>query len=195
MTMPIRFKLPRHAHLFSVLLLASACNEKEGATEATDTDAADTTGTGDDTGTPIAACECEAGDPCSAQLCDVVERGDAIVGEGMTNPAFEAALTCTLEAMRDHEVGRVRWTHVLGESDEYGSYELLGDGTARRTSGGRADLCQWNSEEVIVGTLREPQYFADCLPETDVDKRFNCFKSAIATETSVCVEGDYQCSE
>ncbi|MCY0987145.1 hypothetical protein OV203_08420 [Nannocystis sp. ILAH1] len=50
--------------------------------------------------------------------------------------------------MRDRKTGRVRWTDVGGEHDSYQTFEMFGDGTARRTTGGSIDLC--NGERVVL---------------------------------------------
>ncbi|WAS95834.1 hypothetical protein [Nannocystis punicea] len=73
-------------------------------------------------------------------------------------------MTRTLEALRDRRIGSVRWEERLCETDAYPLFVSLGDGTARRTTGGSLDLCQWNTEEVIVGPLAEPAVFDACRP-------------------------------
>jgi hypothetical protein len=169
-------------YVFALTVLALACGP----------DSSESTS---DTGGPLpAACECVEGDPCSQPLCDTVDLADRYISDNDINPAFDAALNCALEALRDRKVGRLRWTNDLGESDEYQIYESLGDGTARRTTGGQIDLCRWNTEEVILGTLAAPTVFSACLAEADVEKRFNCLRDAVTEETTVCAEGDYECS-
>jgi hypothetical protein len=199
--------LAPRACALSLALLLPACVDKGedsdgGTTDGTDTDPQATetqpTETQGETDAPAGGCECAAPSPCSVSLCDTVKWSDAD-DDGEVDAdaaaALEAALTCALEALRDDKAGRIRWeTYInIGQYSEYGTFELFGDGTARTTEGGSADLCSYLSEAVGVGPVKDAQFFSDCLADPDLKNRFECVRGAGADGAMVCDEGELNC--
>ena len=109
---------------------------------------------------------------------------------------LEAALTCALTTLRDGKAGHIDWTFKAGSGqiDQYGSFELFGDGTARRSQGGVEDLCTYLSDDVSVGPLSDAQVYDDCLAEAAASTRFGCVRAAVPVSTSVCQMGELDCS-
>ncbi len=152
---------------------------------ATDSD----TEPGSTTDTPVAGCECA--DACTAYLCPVVEWIGSIEGglDADAADALEVAMTCALTALRDGKAGRISWHSNIGsgEFDERGRFDLLGDGTARRSYDGTKDQCTY-SETVTFGNMKSAEFFSDCLAEPDPEARFLCVRSAGAGTISACGE-------
>ncbi|MBZ5708637.1 hypothetical protein [Nannocystis pusilla] len=151
-----------------------------------------------ETGTPAPGCECAEGDPCSVQLCETAslfeDEGEDTGGQDEASLA--ASLTCALEALRDRKVGRIGWRQEsgAGQYDEYGHFEMFGDGTARYTTGGVADICTTIVDAVEVVTLRSPETFAACLEDAAIEERFACLRQARLALQTTCVEGEHDCS-
>ena len=162
--------------LFLSLVLA-ACTDKEG-----------------DDGASEPGCECAEGDPCSVRLCETVSEKGGL--DGSPAEFTEETLTCALEALRDGKAGTIPWTSSKGSGqfDISAVLELFGDGTARLTTGGAQDLCTSVVDEVVTGTLRSAQFFADCLAEPHPGVRFDCVSGALAETTFTCVEEELDCS-
>ncbi len=204
-------------------LLLAACTDKDNdgtngvtdtkaqstgpqATATTDVTATDTTDasattpgptTDATTDAPAAGCECAASDPCSMPLCGLIafdeNNGDS---EGIDSDfGVEATLTCALEALRDGKAGQIIWYYDFhdGQFQEYGSFDLFGDGTARRTVAGVEGSCVYLSEDVSVGPLQDAQVYNDCLAEFDTSTRFNCVRGAVPSSTDVCQVGELNC--
>ncbi|MDC0668372.1 hypothetical protein [Nannocystis radixulma] len=168
-------------------------------TDAQTTDAQTTEGestTDSETGTPVSGCECAEGDPCSVQLCETAELFETEELGGQDDALLEMSLTCALEALRDRKVGRIGWRQEsgAGQYDEYGHFEMFGDGTARYTTGGVADICSSIVDAVEVVTLKSPEVFASCLDNNVLGERFSCLRLARLALQSTCVEGEHDCS-
>jgi hypothetical protein len=164
--------------------------------QTTETQPTDAQTTDSETGAPVAGCECADGDPCSVELCETASLVEDEDTGGQDETQLELALTCALEALRDRKVGHIGW-HVrsgAGQIDEHGHFEMFGDGTARSTRGGVADLCEWIVDDVTVVTLKDPSVFAGCLTEPAIEKRFACLLQAELDYQSTCVEGETDCS-
>ncbi|MCY0989906.1 hypothetical protein OV203_22395 [Nannocystis sp. ILAH1] len=164
--------------------------------QTTETQPTDAQTTDVETGAPVAGCECADGDPCSVELCETASLVEDEDTGGQDETQLELALTCALEALRDRKVGHIGW-HVrsgAGQIDEHGHFEMFGDGTARSTRGGVADLCEWIVDDVTVVTLKDPSVFAGCLTEPAIEKRFSCLRQAELDYQSTCVEGETDCS-
>lgn len=197
---PVMLSIPTARTLLalSLALVLPACTDKdEGGTAdtdaGTDTDAAPTTGDDDP---PAVGCECAASEACSVSLCPTLEYTE---DETMEPPADSAelasAVTCALEALRDGKTGSISWTSYLydGQFSTYGRFELFGDGTGRRGTGGSEDLCFYETDMIVVGPLHPTTHFADCLAETDVGTRYDCVVDALASPGSVCQAGEQNC--
>ncbi|WP_434418853.1 hypothetical protein [Nannocystis pusilla] len=168
-------------------------------TETQPTDAQTTTDgetTDSETGAPVAGCECADGDPCSVQLCETAALVEGEDTGGQDDTQLELDLTCALEALRDRKVGRISWNERTnaGQFDEHGHFEMFGDGTARYTTGGVADLCEWIVDGVAVVTLKDPSVFAGCLTDASLEQRFACLRQATLDHQSTCVEGETDCN-
>jgi hypothetical protein len=153
-----------------------------------------------DTEAPAAGCECAAPAACSVALCPTVAYDEDIADSGGPDTdgeaELEAALSCALTALRDGKAGRIDWTYTAGSGqiDEYGSFALFGDGSARRSFGGIEDLCEYLSDDVGVGPLRDAKSYEDCLAEPAASTRFGCVRGAVPATLVVCQEGELDCS-
>lgn len=149
------------------------------------------------TDAPVAGCECLAAAPCAVSLCPTVAfDGDSLdTGGNDMDPALEEALACALGALRDGQAGHLAWTYRLnfGQIEQYGSFELFGDGTARRSFGGIEDLCTYLSDDVGVGPLRDAKIYNDCLTEPDLQARFTCVREAVPVVVDTCQVGELDC--
>ncbi len=170
----------------------TAATTTAGSTTATPTTDATTTDP------PVAGCECPAAAPCAVPLCPTVAfDGDSFdTGGNDTDSVLEAALACALGALRDGQAGHLAWTYQLneGQIEQYGSFELFGDGTARRSFGGIEDLCTYLSDDVGVGPLRDAKIYNDCLAEPSLETRFACVREAVPLVTDTCQVGEQDCS-
>ncbi len=159
-----------------------------------------TTATSSDTDGVPAGCACAVPAPCSVPLCSTVAFDQDNLDSGGIDTdgdvELEAALTCALAALRDGKPGRIDWTYKVGQGqvEQYGSFELFGDGTARRSFGGIEDLCTYLSDDVSVGPLRDAKVYDDCLTEPETLTRFACVRNAVVTVLDVCQVGELDCS-
>lgn len=137
--------------------------------------------------------DCAAGESCSVSLCPSADH----VSDGPVNAEFVGAVTCALEALRDGQPGRIRWTDSdgVGIFETYGYLELFGDGSARRGTSYIADFCYSESDHIEFGQLQLAMYFTDCLAEPDIMVRCKCIEGALATPTTVCQVGTKACVE
>ncbi len=137
--------------------------------------------------------DCAAGESCSVSLCPSADY----VSDGPVNAEFVGAVTCALEALRDGQPGRIRWTDSdgVGIFETYGYLELFGDGSARRGTSYIADFCYSESDHIEFGQLQLAMYFTDCLADPDIMVRYKCIEGALATPTTVCQVGTKACVE
>ena len=155
------------------------------------------TDTDTDTEGPIAGCECGQAQPCGVALCDTAELDDELeTTGGAPDPAFEAALKCSLEALRDGKAGRIGWKYYAnaGQYNEYGVFLMFGDGTMISQSGGVMDLCETLTPEVILGNLESSSVYADCLADPDLDAQFSCLRGALGSSIATCQAGETDCN-
>lgn len=199
--------------LLSLALGIAACtgdkgDEETGSTgdaESTDgemptTGAMDSESAGSsETGEPLPDnCACKSGDPCSMSLCPKVrwvdQDNDEELDAELVDP-FMTASTCALEQLRDGEAGTISWDYVGygGQYSEHGTNKLFGDGTALRSNGGAADLCSYVVDEIVLGPVKDSQFFADCLALTDTRDRFSCVRGAGEGLTAICQAGEQNC--
>ncbi|MFZ6184824.1 hypothetical protein [Nannocystis pusilla] len=176
---------------FSLLL---ACTDKGGDT--TDETATDAQTSDSETGAPVAGCECAEGDPCSVELCETawyLEDEDT----GGDSPELELDLTCALEALRDRKAGHISWHYRTGDDqyDQYGRFEMFGDGTARYHESNPGGSCPSIVDALTVVTLKDPSVFADCLTESSTGSRFSCLRAATQDRQSTCVAGKTACDD
>ncbi|PCC68995.1 hypothetical protein SAMN02745121_05672 [Nannocystis exedens] len=129
------------------------------------------------------------------QLCETAVLVEDEDTGGQDDALLELSLNCALAALRDRKVGSISWNRRSGggQFDEFGRFEMFGDGAARYTTGGVADLCETVVDAVDVVTLKAPEVFAGCLGNTVIEERFACLRQARLDHRTTCVEGEEDC--
>lgn len=153
-----------------------------------DTDGSTDGSTGAPTGEPADPCECPDG--CGAQLCSQVTNLCAQSCEETPAELDAAALDCALAALRDRDVGTVRWIagSFSGQFGDGGELKIRSDGTAVYTPESYADLCT-SAGPVVLGTLRDPSFFENCRVTQD----FGCLADALASTETTCSPEESNC--
>lgn len=164
-----------------------------GTTEPSTTGSTDTgttsatTSAGETTGAEP-ACACAAED-CGPLICDPVVQACEV--DCMNVPAEladKAALDCALVALRDRTPGGLRWQRVVSDGlvDDVVELWILGDGTAYVHRAGNDDMDAYVGPDGFY-TVRDAEYFADCLLEQNIIARFNCLRGAVQEPLQECV--------
>lgn len=185
-----------------VCAVVTACSADKGegesgaGTTGTATTGAVTTGA-DESATDVAV---TTGGPSS---CDLPDVEDGVCGavevtcDGVQALVDEAALACTLAAMRDRTPGRVSLSRCenAGQNSYHYVWTLRAEGTARRTLDGTFDFCSVTGEDLLI-QLAPPAYFTGCLDKADWQSRVACLTNSdngVLVET--CDPGVDECHE
>ena len=144
---------------------------------------------------PNASCECADDEACNAPLCEIVGFTEE---EG---PSFEimseAALTCSLAALRDRKAGRIHWSYVGygGQYSGYGTLNMYGDETVLFETGYKMDFCASSVPAISVKNLKAPEVFAACLADPDLGARLSCLREAFESSVATCQDVQEECEE
>lgn len=180
---------------FGLILVACSGDKSDSSTDT------DTTGTDTDTGSstdptegPLdPACSCLEDDSCGAEICKQVGLvcGEECFGDATVDD--EAALQCTLEALRDRKPGRVSWHDSPSFTTTYNTRVYVqAEGDAIVEEGGGADLCSYSGPDVRR-KLKEPAYFADCLTLATSNERFACMADGFGEQVVECRPRNESC--
>lgn len=180
---------------FALVLVACSGDKGDSSTD-TDTDTTGTTSPTDATEGPLdPACSCLETDSCGAEICKWVSLvcGEECFGDPTVDD--EAALQCTLEALRDRKPGRLSWSDSPSVTTSYGTRVYIqADGDAIVEESGGVDLCNYTGPDVRR-KLKEPAYFADCLALATSNERFACMADGFGEQVVECRPRNESCSE
>jgi hypothetical protein len=127
---------------------------------------------------------------CGEMLCpEAYANCDGSCFETPIEIEDPGALTCALTALRDRTPGRLRWRLVEDLKWEWGYLLILEDGRAVRRSWTQYDLGPYDTKDAVLGALSDPEVLDGCMADADDHVRFECLRTALATETAICDEG------
>ncbi len=157
-----------------------------------------------DTGAAFDACECIPDGPeddlpdgptCGEPLCDMVAlyTADDDLSVFVFNPD---QLDCALAALRDRTPGTLSWTmEVQSEAYAESGYLLITeDGRAIRRHWSVTSMENQEIPDVLevsdapLGPLAAPEFYVDCLAESDDVARFECLRMPQQVTDEICDE-------
>jgi hypothetical protein len=171
-----------------LMLSAAACttDEKSGGTDGATSDASTTLSSED-----AEACACLADASCGAAQCEAVLASC----EGCDEGPDEAAVECSLVALRDRTPGMIAWVRRSQAGEEFtrNRVYIRADGPAVLERYNAQDLCTRTGPHALV-TLESPAYYEGCLAKATLAERISCLTQGLGEETAECTPSVEECA-